>query len=336
MRARTESARDVRIMGTRAPSTIPAASALARKVRFLASILPASRSGTTRICARPATSRANAFDLRCLRINCVIESKRTVEQTSRDLPAISHLAQRGRLDRRGNLRRHCFDRREYCHPRSAKTNLGEEVDRVLDDIALSIEIRKNIDRGIGNEQRFAIGGHVHDKDMADPPCGAQSGRSRGNAAHKLIGMQAALHQQLALALTNQFDSLCRCRLAVRHVDNLKTTNVKLVLASYGGDLAAGPTRIGMIMPASAASVTPRSEVSSHGCTTIVVAGRNLLSLRNQPLVFGTRRMSRRLLRAGCLSRFLWFGRHRWHSPNGPAGLSNDPSLYDALTHVLSI
>src|ERR1700738_3533170 len=46
MRARTESAREVRMIGTRAPSTIPAASALARKLRFLASMFPASRSGT--------------------------------------------------------------------------------------------------------------------------------------------------------------------------------------------------------------------------------------------------------------------------------------------------
>ena len=44
------------MIGTRAPSTIPAASALARKIRFLASMLPASRSGTTRIWAWPATA----------------------------------------------------------------------------------------------------------------------------------------------------------------------------------------------------------------------------------------------------------------------------------------
>src|SRR5215469_15599648 len=35
--------------------------------------------------------------------------------------------------------------------------------------------------------------------------------------------------------------------------------------------AAGPTRIGMTMPSSAASVAPRSEVSSHGWTTTVLA-----------------------------------------------------------------
>src|SRR5581483_2956126 len=55
MRVRTLSAREVRMMGTRAPSTMPAASAPDRNVRFFASMLPASRSGTTRIWARPAT-----------------------------------------------------------------------------------------------------------------------------------------------------------------------------------------------------------------------------------------------------------------------------------------
>ena len=54
------------MIGTRAPSTIPAASALARNVRFFASMLPASRSGTTRICAWPATGN-DALDPRRLR-----------------------------------------------------------------------------------------------------------------------------------------------------------------------------------------------------------------------------------------------------------------------------
>jgi hypothetical protein len=53
---RTESAREVRMIGIRAPSTMPAALACARNVRFLANILPASRSGTNRIWVRPATA----------------------------------------------------------------------------------------------------------------------------------------------------------------------------------------------------------------------------------------------------------------------------------------
>ncbi len=42
-------------------------------------------------------------------------------------------------------------------------------------------------------------------------------------------------------------------------------------------LAAGPTRIGTMMPASAASTGPRSEVSSQGWTTTVVAGGTSLA-----------------------------------------------------------
>src|SRR5436190_10710364 len=34
-------------------------------------------------------------------------------------------------------------------------------------------------------------------------------------------------------------------------------------------LAAGPTRIALMIPASADSIAPRSELSSHGCTTMV-------------------------------------------------------------------
>src|SRR5205085_4679304 len=54
-RAISSSARLVRMIGTLAPRTIPAASAPARNDRLLASMLPASRSGTTRTLARPAT-----------------------------------------------------------------------------------------------------------------------------------------------------------------------------------------------------------------------------------------------------------------------------------------
>src|SRR5215469_3535750 len=54
-RVMTLSARLVRMIGTRAPRTMPAAAAQARKERLLASMLPASRSGTTNTLARPAT-----------------------------------------------------------------------------------------------------------------------------------------------------------------------------------------------------------------------------------------------------------------------------------------
>ncbi len=55
-RARTVSAREVSTIGTRVPSTMPAESAPARYCCCLARMLPASRSGTSRMSARPATA----------------------------------------------------------------------------------------------------------------------------------------------------------------------------------------------------------------------------------------------------------------------------------------
>jgi hypothetical protein len=55
-RASVLSARLVRMIGTRAPSTMPAIWAPARYSSCLANMLPASISGTTRISAAPATA----------------------------------------------------------------------------------------------------------------------------------------------------------------------------------------------------------------------------------------------------------------------------------------
>src|SRR4029077_13925275 len=54
-RVSTESARLVRMIGTRAPSTMPAASAPARNDRLLANIVRAWRPATPTTFARPAT-----------------------------------------------------------------------------------------------------------------------------------------------------------------------------------------------------------------------------------------------------------------------------------------
>ena len=81
-----------------------------------------------------------------------------------------------------------------------------EIDGVLDDVALGVEIGEDVDRRIGDEHGLGIGRHVHDEDMADAPVGAQSADLGGDGAHHLVGVQAALHQDLALALVDQFDT----------------------------------------------------------------------------------------------------------------------------------
>src|SRR5258705_12075578 len=63
---------------------------------------------------------------------------------------------------------------------------------------------------------------------------------------------------------------------------------RLCLAAVSLIFAAGPTRVGLIMPASAASTAPRSELSSQGCTTMVdTAGTAFAAaIRRSYLLFG--------------------------------------------------
>ncbi len=220
----------------------------------------------------PRDRGLDALDLRRLGIDGVVEGERAVEDAAGDLAALGHLAERGRVDRRGDFRGHRLDGREDRNPRRAEADLREQIDGVLHDVALGIEIGKDVDGRIGDEQRLGIGRHIHDEDVADPARGAQAGLAGRHLAHEFVGVQAALHQELALGLVDELDRLCRCGVAVRRVDNLKTLDIEPWCCATAAIFAAGPTRIGTMMPACAASTAPRSEVSSQGCTTTVVAG----------------------------------------------------------------
>ena len=82
-----------------------------------------------------------------------------------------------------------------------------EVDGVLDDVALGLQVRGDVHRGIGDEQRLGICRHVHDEDVADAPLGPEPGLPLRDLAEQLVGMEAALHQELGLALADQRDRL---------------------------------------------------------------------------------------------------------------------------------
>ena len=237
MRLRTESACDARMIGTRAPRTMPAASALARKVRFLASILPASRSGTTRIALSPRPG-IHAFDPCRLRVDRVVERERPIENTAGDLLAVGHLAERGRVYGRWNLRGHGLDRRKDGYSRWVTgADRVIQINRVLNDVAFDFEIGKYVDRGVGYEKGLGISRDVHDKNMTDAPCGPKAGARCGNRPHQLIGVQTALHQQFALRLVNEFNRFGGRCLAVRSIHQLVFTDVEFAIACDGGDLA---------------------------------------------------------------------------------------------------
>ena len=96
---------------------------------------------------------------------------------------------------------------------------------------------KDIDRRIRDEQGLGVTGHIDGEDVADPPVGAQARRFCGDAAHQFVGVEAALHQQLALGLVNQLDGPCGCRLAMRGVDDLEARDIEIELRRDRLDLA---------------------------------------------------------------------------------------------------
>ena len=133
-----------------------------------------------------------------------------------------------------------------------------------------------------------MGRHVHDEDMADAPRGTKAGRRGRDRPHQFVGMQAALHQEFALAGADQLDALGGRVLAVRTSTSSYSPISRSCFRATAAIFAAGPTNIGLMMPASAASTGPRSEVSSQGCTTTVEEAGTSLRPRNQLLVFCVR------------------------------------------------
>ena len=119
----------------------------------------------------------------------------------------------------GILGSHGLDGGENRNPWRAKADLRKQINDILNDIALDVEVGKNIDRSVGNEEGFAIGRYIHDEHMANPTGRTQTGFAGSHFAHELVGVQAALHQELAFGFMNELDRLCRRRLAVWHVDN---------------------------------------------------------------------------------------------------------------------
>jgi hypothetical protein len=77
-----------------------------------------------------------------------------------------------------------------------------EIDRVLHDVHLGLEIRQDVDRGVGDDQRVFVTGDVHHKAMADAAGGADARFARNYRTHQLVGVQAALHQGFGLAFAN--------------------------------------------------------------------------------------------------------------------------------------
>jgi hypothetical protein len=88
-----------------------------------------------------------------------------------------------------------------------KTQGGEQIDGVLDDVLLVFQGREDVDCGIGDDNRPVEARHIHDEGVADASLGAQAGGASHHRAHQLVGMQTAFHQHLGLALAGQLHGL---------------------------------------------------------------------------------------------------------------------------------
>ncbi len=89
-----------------------------------------------------------------------------------------------------------------------------EIDGVLHDVALFLQGRSDVHRGIRDQERPRIRRHIHEIDVAEPPLRAQSCVGRDHRVHQFVRMQRAFHQQRRLAGAHQGDSLCRRFVAV--------------------------------------------------------------------------------------------------------------------------
>ena len=122
-----------------------------------------------------------------------------------------------------------------------------------------------------------VGRHVHDEDVADAAAGAQPGLARDDRAEQLVGVQAALHQQLGLALRAParppWPPTRGC--AARRRSRVSPRSMPLRLRRSPGSSPPGRRGSARSGPSRAASIAPASAVSSHGCATAVGTGSRL-------------------------------------------------------------
>ena len=69
-----------------------------------------------------------------------------------------------------------------------------EINRILDYINLGIEIWRDIDRRVGDDERLRIARNVHNEAMANATLSANSAMRGNNGTHEFVGMETSLHQ----------------------------------------------------------------------------------------------------------------------------------------------
>src|SRR4051794_12800949 len=110
-----------------------------------------------------------------------------------------------------------------------------KVDRVLNDVALLLQRRRDIHGGIGDDEHRLMAGDVHHEAMADAASSAQS-LPTNHGAHQFVGMETSLHQGFRLSRFDESDGLLGGLLAVGSLDQAELGDVLLESSSRRRDL----------------------------------------------------------------------------------------------------
>ena len=189
--------------------------------------------------ARPATRRDNSLGLGGLHGDGLIEGERAIEDTAGDLAAIGHFAQGRRISVDlifGDTVSIAERDRDF---RAREAECVRKLDGVLNNVNFVFERRVDVDGCISHKQRPRVVGSIDDEDVADPPGGPQLFLV-DDRTHEFIGVEAALHQRVDLAIARQHDCLGRCRMAVLRRHKLVAGEVELGLFGRGPDLCLRP------------------------------------------------------------------------------------------------
>ena len=182
----------------------------------------------------------DALDFRRHLANGVIHRQRPVQQPAGDLPPVGHLAQRGGVGGRGDLDADGFHRRQNRHLGFLNPQNFGQINGVLADVALVVERGIDVDRGVGDQQQFVVGRHVHAEHMADPALGANAGIRAHRLVHQFIGVQTALHQHFRLTVAHQFHRFGGGGVAVWNIHDLEPADVELVFIRRGANFVRRP------------------------------------------------------------------------------------------------
>ena len=197
MRDSRGSARLVSTIGTRAPRTMPALDGAAQVHELLRQHVAALEIRHHQDVGGARDLGHDALGACRSRRDRVVERQRSVEDGAFDLTPVGHLAQRGCVQRGRHVRVDGFHRGEDRDARPREAEGVREVDRIAHDVRLVDKRRRDVERGVGDDERSRIRRRLHEEAVAHATAGAQ--RARHHGGHQLVGVQAALHQRVDLA-----------------------------------------------------------------------------------------------------------------------------------------